>query len=413
MMPETRYLKDAIENSEVRSPYGILDKAFAMGVEACMREIDRSELVGRGGAGFPTARKWRMVQGADYVCLICNGDEGEPGTFKDRYIMENNPALLLEGILIAGYTLHASEIYVYIRGEYALALERMRSALEAADKALHRYRQKTGKDLKVWIVKGQGAYVCGDETSLINSIEGRRPNSRIKPPYPTEKGLFGHPTVVNNVETLCNIPLIIRDSGQAFAARGVEGSRGTKLVCLSGCVQTPGVYEIEMGKVTLRQLIWELGGGIRDGHAFRFAIPGGISTQLLTECNLDTPLDYRSLREAGTAFGSGAVIVADDTVSVVDTASNVADFYMKETCGICFPCKEGNRQIHHLLNKLNTGHGREEYLQLICDISRTTTRAARCGLGQSAGNFIESTIAHFRQEYVACISAASGKEACK
>lgn len=402
-MKETRYMKDLIEFQQSPWPFDILNKAFEMGRAACLEEVTLSGLVGRGGAGFPTGRKWAMVMDANDVCLICNADEGEPGTFKDRYIMESNGSLLLESLLITAYILNAKSVFIYIRGEYALALKSVKNAIEQGSGIMARYKEKTGIDLQIQIVKGQGAYVCGDETSLINSIEGKRPNSRIKPPYPTQSGLYGLPTVVNNVETLCNVPFIIRDGGESYKHRGVEGSRGTKLVCLSGRVNNPGVFEIEMGKITLRELIWELGGGIRHGGNFKFLIPGGISTPLLTEEALDTPIDYQSLSRAGSSLGSGAIIVADQTVSIVETASNVADFYMRETCGICFPCKEGNRQIRHLLKKICAGQGQEAYLQLINDISTTTTRAARCGLGQSAGNFVDSSMVKFKAEYLSCI----------
>lgn len=398
-MKETLYLKEWLVLGAENWPYEQLEKAYETGLEGCLAELETSGLLGRGGAGFPTAKKWRMVDGKEQVVLICNGDEGEPGTFKDRYILENNPAMLLEGILIAAYMLRAHEVYVYIRGEYATALKQMKKAIDHADNIINRFRMVTGINLSVQLVKGQGAYVCGDETSLINSIEGLRPNSRMKPPYPTESGLRGLPTVVNNVETLCNIPRIIGEGGQSFAALGVEGSRGTKLVCLSGKVANPGVYEIELGKVSLRELIWDIGGGIAGGKAFKFVIPGGISTPLLLDEALDTPFDYKSVRAAGSSLGSGAVIVADETVSVVETACSVADFYMKETCGICFPCREGNRQIEHLLKRIKAGRGESRYLELICDISQTTSLAARCGLGQSAGNFIESAISKFENEF--------------
>ncbi len=411
-MKETIYLKAWLAQDRDKWPYAYLEKAYATGRAGCLSELEKSGLVGRGGAGYSTAKKWHMVDGKDQVVLICNGDEGEPGTFKDRYILENNPAMLLEGILIAAYMLSAHEVYIYIRGEYSKALKQMKTAIDEADVVINRFRIMTGVNLSVQIVKGQGAYVCGDETSLINSIEGQRPNSRMKPPYPTESGLRGLPTVVNNVETLCNIPRIISEGGQAFAALGVEGSRGTKLVCLSGKIAKPGVYEIELGKVTLRELIWDIGGGIANGRDFKFVIPGGISTPLLIEEDLDTPIDYRSMREAGSSIGSGAVIVADDTVSVVETACSVGDFYMKETCGICFPCREGNRQIEHLLKRIKEGRGETGYLELICDISQTTSLAARCGLGQSAGNFIESAIFKFEGEFDSYIqkSKKSGGE---
>lgn len=406
-MNEKRYLKEWIENKSGHWQFESLEKAYVMGRACCLDEIEMSGLVGRGGAGFSTAKKWRMINADSHAILICNGDEGEPGTFKDRYILENNAAMLLEGVLIAAYVINAHEVYIYIRGEYKEALQQMKNALTNADTVINRFRMITGINLSVQIVKGQGAYVCGDETSLINSIEGVRPNSRMKPPYPTESGLRGLPTVVNNVETLCNIPLIIHEGGQAYASIGVDGSRGTKLMCLSGRVARPGVYEIELGKVTLRELIWDFGGGIIDNKKLKFVIPGGISTALLLEKDLDTPIDYNSMRNAGSSIGSGAVIVADETVSIVDAACTVADFYIKETCGICFPCREGSRQIEHLLKRIKSGRGERNYLELISDISRTTSLAARCGLGQSSGNFIESAIVKFKGEFESFIQKSN------
>jgi NADH-quinone oxidoreductase subunit F len=392
MMKEYKYIKEIIEKGSVEWPYRFFHQGMEMGRERCFRELEKSGLVGRGGAAFPTSKKWGSVWDAENVVLICNADEGEPGTFKDRYIMENNPAFLLESMLLSAFIVNARALYIYIRGEYTQAISLMKKEIDQAEVLLDAYREKTGVKLEVEVVVGQGAYVCGDETSLINSIEGVRPNSRIKPPYPTQKGLFDAPTIVNNVETLCNLSLIIRDGGDFFSSLGVEGSRGTKLISLSGKIKNPGVYEIEMGKVSLREIIEELGGGIKGDHELKFVIPGGISTQLFVENEIDVMVDYCSLKQAGSALGSGAIIVADDTVNAVEMAKNAADFFSKETCGICFPCKEGNRQIHNMLNKIYVFEGKREYLKLIREISETTSRAARCGLGQSAGNLLVSAI---------------------
>ncbi len=391
-MKESIYLKKLIDQGPLAWDYHFLFQGIEMGRESCFRELEKSELVGRGGAAFPTARKWKAVWDKDDVVLICNADEGEPGTFKDRYIMENNPAYLLESMLLSAFIVNARELYIYIRGEYRQAIAMMKSEINKAEAVIEALQEKTGVKLRVEVVVGQGAYVCGDETSLINSIEGVRPNSRIKPPYPTAKGLFNHPTIVNNVETLCNLPLIIRDGGAFYSTMGVEGSRGTKLISLSGRIKEPGVYEVELGKVSLREIIFDLGGGIIDNRELKFVIPGGISTQLLINDEIDVKVDYCSMKKAGSALGSGAVIVADDTVNAVEMAKNAADFFSKETCGICFPCKEGNRQIHTMLSKIHAFEGRWEYLELIREISETTSRAARCGLGQSAGNLLVSAI---------------------
>lgn len=398
-MKEIIYMKELIEQDSREWAYRLLIQGMEMGREGCFRELEKSELVGRGGAAFPTARKWKSAWDREHVVLICNADEGEPGTFKDRYIMENNPAYLLESMMLSAFIVNAQELYIYIRGEYTQAIELMKSEINQAEAMINAYQEKTGVRLRIEVVVGQGAYVCGDETSLINSIEGVRPNSRIKPPYPTQKGLFGHPTIVNNVETLCNLPLIIRDGGEFYSSMGVAGSRGTKLISLSGKINNPGVYEIEMGKVSLREIIDDLGGGVRGNRELKFVIPGGISTQLFVEDEIDVKMDYCSLKKAGSALGSGAVIVADDTVNAVEMAMDAADFFARETCGICFPCKEGNRQIHTMLSKIYAFEGKVKYLELVREISETTSRAARCGLGQAAGNLLVSAIEKIPEDF--------------
>ncbi len=399
-MKEKLYIKDLVDQGSEAWPYKYLSQAIEMGRDACFHELKQSELVGRGGAAFSTATKWEFVQDKDHVTLICNADEGEPGTFKDRYIMENNPALLLEGMLISAFIVNAENVYIYVRGEYVEAIAQMQAAIEQAGGIMKSYQKATGVDLHVQVAVGQGAYVCGDETSLINSIEGIRPNSRIKPPYPTEEGLYGYPTIVNNVETLVNLPIIIRDGGKGYQALGVEGSRGTKLVSLSGRVRNPGVYEVEFGKATLKEIIEDLGGGIVGDVPLKFVIPGGISTRLFLADEIDIPYDYAHIKEAGSSLGSGAIIVADQTICAVEMARNAADFFSKETCGICFPCKEGNRQIHAMLERICEGKGKTEYLNLIEEISETTSRAARCGLGQSAGNLLVSAIEKIPEDFI-------------
>ncbi len=397
-MFEHPYIKEFIEYGPDSSLVN-LRKAVQAGRDACFEELEKSQLVGRGGAGFSTAKKWSFARGKKDTVLICNGDEGEPGTFKDRYIMEKGAFILLEGMLISAFMLEASDVFIYIRGEYQESIKEFRRCLEVYDFELDWYRHVVDPDLDITVVVGGGAYVCGDETSLINSIEGRRPNSRIKPPYPAEKGFRDRPTVVNNVETLSNLPLIMRDGGDSFASLGVDGSRGTKLICLSGKVGNPGVYEIEMGKISLREIVAGLGGGTRD-NAVKFVIPGGISTQALAATELHVKADYESLKQAGSSFGSGAVIVADCSVDAVDVACNAADFFMHETCGICFPCKEGNRQIHYLLEQVRQGCGEQNYLELIREVGWTAGLAARCGLGQACGNLVGSLIDKFPEDFL-------------
>ena len=395
-MEEKNYLKSILSEFEENYNYPLFKKALNVSRAEVLNEIKKSKLRGRGGAGFPTYKKLEYVFDEENVHFIVNADEGEPGTFKDRLIIEENPNLLLEGLLIMAYIVNATNLYIYIRGEYIKAIQK----LEEAINHLNQTKDDFDYPFEISLVKGAGAYVCGDETSLINSIEGKRPNSRIKPPYPTENGLYGFPTVVNNVETIANIPLIIRDGGATYAKIGTDESTGTKLVCLSGRVKKPGVYEIEFGSLTMRQLIFDLGKGIKDDNKFSFVIPGGISTCVLTETELDVSLDYESLKAIGTSFGSGAVIVGDDKVDVVSVSRNVSDFFMNETCGMCYPCKEGNRQIHYLLEAIDQGHGTFEYLDLIREISNTTSATARCGLGQSAGNFITCASEKFREQFL-------------
>ena len=401
-MAENRCLKELIETKGAWT-FDLLRKALDDGREKNLNEIKESGLRGRGGAAFPTYIKWKSVMDKDDVVLVCNADEGEPGTFKDRYIMETNPDLLLESILICAYTIGAKQVFIYIRGEYVQSRERMEEALLRSARALDMYRQEAGHLPEIKIVMGGGAYVCGDETSLINSLEGKRPSPRIKPPLPVEKGYLGKPTVVNNVETLVNVPLIIRDGGTAYARLGVENSTGTKLISLSGKVNRPGVYEVEMGHMSVREIIEELGGGVREGRRLKFVIPGGISTPLLTEDELDVLVDIDSLANAGTSLGSGAMIVADDTVDAYQAALTVADFFMSETCGTCFPCKEGNRQVYHLLTLIDGDKKEERYLDLIDQVTKTTSLAARCGLGKSTGDFITSSIHKIPEDYLARI----------
>lgn len=396
-MLEYKYLKKFIEAGP-SGEFASLRKAVEYGRDKCLDELEKSALLGRGGAGFSTAAKWKFAWHSPDVILICNGDEGEPGAFKDRYILENGPFLLLEGLLVSAFMLNSTEVYIYIRDEYREALESFRKCLDANADLISWYRDRVNPEFKLKVVAGGGAYVCGDETSLINSLEGKRPHSRIKPPFPAAEGMRGLPTIVNNVETLSNLPLIIRDGGTKFSSLGVEGSRGTKLVCLSGKLNKPGLYEIEMGKITLNKIINGLGGGC-SGEKIKFVIPGGTSTAALSAEELKIPFDYESLRQAGTSLGTGAVIVVDESVSALDVACSAADFFMSETCGICFPCKEGNRQMHHLLELIRKGEGDECFLGLIQDITITASCAARCGLGQCCGDLVSSLIKKFRGDF--------------
>mgnify|MGYP006284792233 CR=1 FL=1 len=400
-MKETLLLKheDAAEFSDYDF-YG-LKKALDMKRKEVIQNIKDSGLKGRGGAGFPTGLKWDLAlqEDASEKFLICNGDEGEPGTFKDRYLMENLPYKVLEGIMIGAYAIGASKGFIYIRGEYTDAIARFKKIIEEAEEngILGKNIFGSGFNFELDLIKGAGAYVCGDETSLINSIEGKRGRSRIKPPYPIEKGLFDKPTVVNNVETLSAASEVIKQGAVKYASLGTKESRGTKLVCLSGDINEPGVYEVEFGQGSLKQIIEEFGQGMKKDKKLKFVIPGGISTSLLREDQLDIPYTYEDVEEEGSGLGSGAVIVVGEDHELIDLMLNVSRFFMDETCGTCFPCREGNRQINRMLREAETGFS-DAQQKLITDIGNTIRLAARCGLGQTSLNFIKSVFDNYKEE---------------
>jgi NADH-quinone oxidoreductase subunit F len=401
MIQEKLYLKGDklldISNYEFKS----IKNALRIGREKTIQKVKDSALKGRGGAGFPTGIKWEMaadIEGKEKF-VVCNADEGEPGTFKDRYLLEERPLKVLEGIMLAAYAVGADKAYIYIRGEYSKAIEVFSEIIEAA-------REKNILDdnlfnsnfkLELKLVRGAGAYVCGDETSLINSIEGKRGRSRIKPPYPIEKGLFNQPTVVNNVESLCCTAEVLNPESDDFSELGIEGSRGTKLLCLSGDLNNPGLYEVEFGQITLAEIIYDLGGGINGNKDLRFVIPGGISTAVIKADDLDFPYSYQAFEKRGSSLGSGAVIAVSKKHDLLDVMLNVSRFYMDETCGTCFPCREGNRQINKILKAFKE-EDRKIDTELIADIGNTIRLAARCGLGQSSLNFITSVIKNYGKE---------------
>lgn len=401
MAQEKLYLKGDklldISNYKFKS----IKNAIRIGREKTIQKVKDSGLKGRGGAGFPTGIKWSMAadieQNEKYV--VCNADEGEPGTFKDRYLLEARPLKVLEGIMLAAYAVGADKAYIYVRGEYSRAIEVFSEIIEAAREKniLNGNLFNSDFKLELKLVRGAGAYVCGDETSLINSIEGKRGRSRIKPPYPIEKGLFNQPTVVNNVESLCCAAEVLNPDSNNFSELGVEGSRGTKLLCLSGDLNKPGLYEVEFGQITLAEIIYDLGGGIKRNDDLRFVIPGGISTAVIKADDLDFPYSYQAFEKRGSSLGSGAVIAVSKKHDLLDLMLNVSRFYMDETCGTCFPCREGNRQINKILKAFKE-ENREIDTELISDIGNTIRLAARCGLGQSSLNFITSVIEIYGKE---------------
>ncbi len=380
--------------------YSALARAIERGPAGVVREVLASRLTGRGGAAFPTGRKWEAVAKAParprYV--VCNADESEPGAFKDRVLLEGDPFAVLEGLTIAGFATGSEHGYLYIRGEYPLATHRMAAAITAARAAglLGTNVMNAGFAFDVELRSGAGAYICGEETALFNSIEGKRGEPRNKPPFPVEAGLFGKPTVVNNVETLVNIPLIVLDGGDAYARIGTEGSTGSKLFCVSGQVARPGLYEADFG-VTLGALI-ELAGGVPGGKAIRAILLGGAAGAFVGPDKLDTPLTFEGTRAAGATLGSGVVLVLDESVDLGDVLERVAAFFRDESCGQCVPCRVGTVRQEELIRRLRAGRpigDRAQEMALLTEIGQVMRDASICGLGQTASSVIESAFALF------------------
>jgi NADH-quinone oxidoreductase subunit F len=386
--------------------YQALEKALQMSPAEVVEEVLKSGLQGRGGAGFPTGRKWefatRAIGSPKY--LINNADEGEPGTFKDRVLMEKNPHLVIEGMVIASHALGTEKGYIYLRHEYPTAGARLERAIEEA--LDHGFLGDaicgTPLNFDLEIFRGAGAYICGEETALIDSLEGKRGQPRLKPPFPVNAGLWGKPTIVNNVETLCCVPIILEIGGSAFAEIGNPASPGPKLFCLSGCVKKPGLYEAPMG-TGLRELIYEHAGGMRDGHELKAVIPGGLSTPVLPAEAVDCAMDFPSLVEAGSALGSAGVIVMDDSVCMVRVARRAAHFYEVESCGKCVPCREGTGWLEKVLSRIETGDAEMKDLELLEAISDAILGNCFCPLGDSAAEVVSAIFRHFRGEFEAHI----------
>ncbi|HEV8697339.1 MAG TPA: NAD(P)H-dependent oxidoreductase subunit E [Candidatus Limnocylindrales bacterium] len=377
--------------------YQALPKALSMGPEAVIAEVTASKLMGRGGAAFPTGRKWAAVasQPAQPHYLVCNADESEPGTFKDRVLIEGDPFALVEAMTIAAFATGATQGYLYIRGEYPEAESRIRGAIDAARDGglLGADILGSGLVFDVEVRRGAGAYICGEETALFESIEGKRGEPRNKPPFPVEVGLFGKPTAVNNVETLVNVPLVLEMGGEAYAAIGTEGSTGPRLFCLSGNVGRPGVYEVEFG-ATLGDLIG-LAGGVPGGRSIRAILLGGAAGVFVGPGSLDLPLTFEATRAAGATLGSGVIMVFDETVDLVDTLRRIARFFRDESCGQCVPCRVGSVRQEELLARLAAGarvRSRDEELVLLREIGQAMRDASICGLGQTASSAIESAL---------------------
>ncbi|MCA9884251.1 MAG: NADH-quinone oxidoreductase subunit NuoF [Anaerolineae bacterium] len=374
-----------------------------------LREVTASGLRGRGGAGYPTGLKWSTVAKMDDTIkyIVCNGDEGDPGAFMDRSIMESDPHRILEGMAIAAYAVGATEGYIYVRAEYGLGIQRLKKAIRQAEKMgfLGNNIFDSPFSFNVQLRLGAGAFVCGEETALIASIEGQRGNPRPRPPYPAMSGLWGHSTLINNVETFANIAPIILNGSEWFAGIGTKKSAGTKVFALSGKVNRVGLIEVPMG-ITLRQIIEGIGGGIPDGRAFKAVQTGGPSGGCIPQEHLDTPVDYESLRELGSIMGSGGMVIMDDTSSMVSVARYFMEFCMDESCGKCIPCRVGTAQMHELLTRFVDKEATEADLELLEELCDMVSQTSLCGLGQSAPNPVMSTLRYFRDEYLQCIAPA-------
>lgn len=372
-----------------------------------IEEVTKSGLRGRGGAGYPTGLKWTTVAKAPgpkkYV--ICNADEGDPGAFMDRSVLEGDPHRVLEGMILAGYAVGAHQGYIYVRVEYPLAVERLTRAIKDARRAGILGHNVCGSDFsfQIELRLGAGAFVCGEETALMASVEGGRGTPRPRPPYPAEHGLFGHPTLINNVETFANIPAVVREGGAWFRGIGTPQSAGTKVFALAGRVKNTGLIEVPMG-MTLREIIEDIGGGVPEGRALKAVQTGGPSGGCIPASHLDTPVDYERLRALGSIMGSGGMIVMDETSSMVDVARYFMEFSKSESCGKCIPCRVGTVQLHDMLQRLLNGQAPADTLdklESLCEVVRVTSL---CGLGQSAPNPIVSTLRFFREEYEALVA---------
>lgn len=388
-----------------------------MDAEGVCREILQSGLRGRGGGGFPTGRKWELarIEASNEKYVICNGDEGDPGAFMDRSVMEGNPHSVIEGMMIAARAIGACEGYVYVRAEYPLAVKRMHKAVEDARAlgVLGRNVFFSGSSFDVHVMEGAGAFVCGEETALIASIEGKRGMPMPKPPFPAQSGLWGKPTVINNVETLASVPAIIRDGAMAYRAIGTAESPGTKTFALTGHVENTGLIEVPFGS-TLRDIVFSIGGGIPKGRRFKAVQIGGPSGGCLTEAQLDLPLDFDSLRSIGAMVGSGGLVVMDDSTCMVKIARFFMQFAQNESCGKCVLCREGTKQMLALLDDIIEGRGSMETLELLETLGHVIQKGSLCGLGKTAPSPVLSTLREFRAEYEAHVSAKHcPSKACK
>ncbi len=389
-----------IEDYLSQNGYKSLEKARSMKPDDLIAEVKKSNLRGRGGAGFNCGMKWSFAAGAktEPKYVVCNADEGEPGTYKDRIIMESDPHTLIEGMAICAHAIGASQGFIYLRGEYPFLVDVLNTAVrQAKDKGLL-------KDFDVKVRRGAGAYVCGEETALIESLEGKRGEPRFKPPYPPSEGLWAKPTIVNNVETFANIPVIVEKGGDWYKGLGAASYPGTKVFTLTGDVNQRTFFEVPTN-TTVRQIIFENGGGIRAGKKFKAVQIGGTSGAFLPESLLDTPLDFDSMNSVGATLGSGAVFVLDDSRNIVDVVTRIAGFFEHESCGKCTPCREGTPRVVELMEKINRGQGSPADMNLLEKLAVVMSEASLCGLGQAAPTPVLTSMKHFSADYKAVVNS--------
>ena len=395
---------ESIDDYIAHEGYEGLRKALTMTGDEVIKEIEISGLRGRGGAGFPTYFKWRAAKSAkdEPKYIVCNADEGDPGAFMDRSVLEGDPHAVLEGMMIAGYAIGAEEGYIYCRAEYPMAIERLTIAIDAAHERGFLGDNILGSDFSfdIHIKEGAGAFVCGEETALIQSLEGKRGTPILKPPFPAEKGYLEKPTNINNVETLANIAWIIRHGGAAFRKIGTEKSPGTKVFALTGKIKNGGLVEVPMG-TSLREIIYDIGGGIKHDKKFKAVQLGGPSGGCIPAEYLDTPVDYENVNKLGAIMGSGGMVVMDESTCMVDMAKFFISFIVEESCGKCTPCRIGNRRILEILEKITSGKATMEDLDHLTELAEVIKDASLCGLGQSAPNPVLSTLRYFMDEYKA------------
>ena len=391
-----------IEDYIADGGYEAAKKALGMSREDVIEEVLNANLRGLGGAGFPAGRKWSFIpkNSEKPVYLVANADEGEPGTFKDRYLMERDPHALLEGMLIAAHAIGSNKGYIYVRGEYFRPAKRMQRAIEEAKAAgwLGKNIQGTGFDLDIVVHRGAGAYICGEETALLSSLEGGKGQPRLKPPFPAISGLFSCPTIVNNVETLSCVPFILKNGAEKFVEIGNEKQGGTRLFCVSGHVKRPGVYEAPVS-ITLRELIEGFGQGMREGSKLKAIVPGGISARVLTAKEIDVEMDFDSIMKAGSMAGSGGVMVMDDSTCMVEALASASRFYAHESCGQCSPCREGTGWVHRILTRIMAGEGTLQDIDDLVSIATDMEGKTICVFADAAAWPVQSYIAKFRSEF--------------